>query len=182
MLKMPEVRSHHTVKTDKAEVSAKLVALRTEIVRRAVEQKIAGITLPEQVEVTQISPVEDLGKTVEDWTYTYTAAQTWERFIEAYDIGERIIGIIGVRILSPNPYTIVVRFGLGWPLTFIKGWFHIESGHGEPQVMVVFEQPIIFNKGDKATIELYGRAGATGVTERIEFVGLAARKKGTLVS
>jgi len=174
--------SYHEVKADRAAVLAKLTALEAELIRRAVDQKIGGITQPGEVEVTQISPVEDFGKTTEDWTYTYTADQTWERYISAYDIGERVIGIIGIKFLSATPYLAAARFGLGWPLTFIKGWFHVEDAHTEPQAIVVFKSPVIFNKGDKATIEVYGRYDATGVTEKFAFIGLVARKKGTLIS
>jgi len=174
--------SYHEVKVDRAAVIAKLTALEGELVRRAVAQKIAGVEKAEQVEVTQISPDVDLGKTVEDWTYTYTAAQTWERYIQAYDIGEKVIGIIGVRFLSATPYLVAVRFGLGWPLTFVKAYFHVEDAHTEPECIALFRFPVIFDKGSLATIEVYGRAGAAGVTEKFAFIGLVARKKGTMIS
>jgi len=180
---MAEVVSSTLVKVDAPQIRARLMALKEELIRRALAKGV--IKTRGEAVIRDLLPETDFGLANEVWVHSQAAANTWERYydgtkrIEAVLVEDKVIGIIGMRNDAADPKVVVIRFGLGWPLTVVRGVFHVQSQYLEPEIIALFSKDIIYEKGEKITIEVYGRAaGADGTA----FIGLVCEPKGVTVS
>lgn len=173
---MPEIQSAVLPKPDGAEIRARMATLKEELISRALAKGI--ITVREEAVVRSISPKEDFGFTRDVWEESVTE-NVWVNVVQALEVKGKVIGIAGIRNDAEEPITTAIRFGLGWPITTVRGYFHVQSEYLEPEVITLFSKDIIYDEGERMTIQQYARK--TG-TDGLIYLGLVCEKIGVTVS
>lgn len=154
------------------EVNIALERIVPELIRRAIAKGV--IRAAEEAKIRPLDAL-DFGKTTKKFTHTFAAADTWEKYVDAYTIGDCVIGIVGVASDSTSPKLIDIRFSVGVPLRPIlqTGTLQAMYVQEEKKVLLKEGEEVYYEKGDKATIELYGTA--TGA-ESFILIGLVCEK------
>jgi hypothetical protein len=170
---MPESRQFLVLQPTGPELNFALERLVPELVRRAIAKGV--IRTPDEARVRPLDAL-DLGKTTKAFSHTFAADNTWEKYVDAETIGDMVIGIVGIASDSADKRLLDVRFSVGVPLRpiFQTGTLQAMYVQEEPKALFKSGEEPIFEKGDKATIEVYGRS--TG-EESFVLLGLVVEKK-----
>jgi hypothetical protein len=152
-----------------ADLRGRLPAIESDLVARAIAKGIIRSAAE-----AKIRPLDalDLGKTTKEFVHSF-ASTNWEKYVDAETIGDMCITIFGLANLSADPKLLDVRFSVGVPLRPIFQTGTLEASYVQTEPKVVFTDDVKYDKGDKATIELIGRA--TG-SEKFVLLGLVVEK------
>jgi len=168
-------RTYTLLEPSPADIRARLVAVERELVSRAIAKGI--IRSAGEARIRDLEG-EDLGLDTEVFVHSVTAANTWEKYydgtkrIDAVTIGDMIICIVGMYNDAADPKSIKVRYSVGVPLRPILE-VSFQPVYVQDQPKLLLTKDVWFEKGDKATIEVYARAtGADGLA----FLGLVCEK------
>jgi len=168
---MPLERHFPVLQPTAAELNSILQEVAPILHRRAVAK---GIVRPE--DICRISALNafDLGQKVGTFEHTFTAAHTYEKYVDAYTLGDMCIAIVGIASDDADPGLYGVRFSVGVPLRPItEQKFQAMLMQKEPKIIFKRERVVYYDKGDRVTIELIGRR--TGA-ESFILLGLKAEK------
>lgn len=173
---MPQVRSGILPEPTSAEIRARLASLETELVSRAVHKGV--VKSPADAEIMDLEPDEDLGLANKVWAEDLATANAYNTVVDGRDVGDKVIGIVGVINTASTPLTTNVQFLLGTAAapTAVRGRFHIEPMYVQEEKKALFTRDIIYEKGEKISIRQYAKAAGT---DNLQFIGRVVQSKGT---
>lgn len=160
-----------------AQIQALQEQLETELEKRAVSQGVVDNV--KDLVVRDILPYSDLGFTDEYWAVTLSSATAWNTVgTDTYLDGKKVIGFIGVRILSAKPLGKLFKFSLGDAK--IKDIWNIEQLQVSDGIIEGYtKEPVIYNSKDKTNIDEW--CGPTTGVDTLVLLGKVAEPAGTLL-
>ena len=157
--------------------------------RKAKEQALINVALSEASKLTKLAPSElvvrdilpstDLGLTNEVWEASITAANDWNNWIDVTLEDFRTVAIVGIVVLSPDPITTAIRFGIGAGPTKVIDVIQYESILNTQEAVVGYlDKPIVYRPESYMNVDLYGKS--TG-TEQIVLKGVTIEPSGKVM-
>lgn len=129
----------------------------------------------EELVVRDALPKTDLNLANEVWEATISTANNWNDWIDVTLEDQRFLAIYGIAVLSPNPITTGIRFGVGPGPTKVVDVIQFEDILVTENPVGIFEEPIVYKENQYVNIDLYGKA--TG-KEYIALLAMVAEPAG----
>ena len=117
----------------------------------------------------------DLGLANEEWSHTYSAANTEEDFANITVPDEKFIAIYGYTNTSDSPATLYAKFYKG---ASVEKIVHFQATYAQQEPFAYFD-PQVWSEGDRLKIVIYGNAAAT---DNPVFLGFVAVPKGEKIT
>jgi len=117
----------------------------------------------------------DLGLANEEWSHTYSAANTEEDFANITVPDEKFIAIYGYTNTSDSPATLYAKFYKG---ASVEKIVHFQATYAQQEPFAYFD-PQVWSEGDRLRIVIYGNATAT---DNPVFLGFVAVPKGEKIT
>ena len=143
-------------------IGISLKAEQMQDIREIAKQKLAEAIMakgkrPEDYNITEILPKEDLGLSTEKFEYTFTAANDEENYVDQTVPDDKFIVVYGYTNTNANPATLVTKFYNG---ASIKKILHVQAAYAQQQPFMFFD-PIVWSEGDSMKITLIGDSATT---------------------
>jgi hypothetical protein len=167
---MPVKRQYSILEPLPTDIRNRLVAIEGDLIHRAIAKGI--IRTPDEAKIGPIDAT-DFGKTTKQFVHSFSSADTWEKYVDAQAIGDAVMTIVGIANLSADPKLLDISFSVGVPLRPLFQSGDLEAAYAQTEPKVLFTEDVKYDKGDKATIEVMGRA--TG-SEKFVLMGLKCEK------
>jgi len=117
----------------------------------------------------------DLGLSTEEWSHTYSAANTEEEFANLTVPDEKFIAIYGYTNTNSSPITLYAKFYKG---ASVEKIVHFQAVYAQEEPFAYFD-PQVWSEGDRLKIVIYGNAAAT---DNPVFLGFVAVPKGEKIT
>jgi hypothetical protein len=170
-LKQPEIW-YPIFEPTSGDIRSRLAGLENSLIQRAIAKGI--IRDPSEAKVRPLTAQDlDSTKPSEAFSHSFSASNTWEKYVDAKTVGDMVITIVGLANLSDSPKLLDVRFGVGTPVRSKFQTGLLTPMYVQEEKKVLFTKDVEYDKGDKVTIEVLG--SATG-TEDFALIGLVCEK------
>jgi hypothetical protein len=171
-------------------------AVETELLKRAVAQKVVGSV--EDAIVRDLLPSDLNCISGEEWVEAISAGSYNTVFSGQLSTPDRIIAIYGVgdnfkasvsaandtAVGQARPLGRTLKFGVGAGPAKIKDIWDLAKIRSDPTITEAFaDRPVIYNKGDKFTIQLRADGGvaAAATMEHVVLYGKICEARGTTI-
>ncbi|MEM2234023.1 MAG: hypothetical protein QXP81_10855 [Nitrososphaerota archaeon] len=163
-------REYTLLQVGRPDIISRIASVEPDIVSRAI--KLGVIKNPEEARVRTLD-ARDLGKTVAYFQHTFAAANTMEKYVDAYEVKGKVICIFGAAFTSDLQNLVNIRFGKGVPVRPVFETGLVDAAYVQQEPKVLFSEDVWVEPGEKLTIELESRAiGA----ENFVLMGLVCEK------
>lgn len=162
-------REYTLLQVGRPDIISRIASVEPDIVSRAI--KLGVIKNPEEARVRTLD-ARDLGKTVAYFQHTFAAANTMEKYVDAYEVKGKVICIFGVAFTGAKNL-VNIRFGKGVPVRPVFETGLVDAAYVQQEPKVLFSEDVWVEPGEKLTIEVEGRD--TGA-ENFVLMGLVCEK------